>query len=400
MLALLSAAAVAAQPIPTDFDLATVTAQPPLVEVGPGIYTTDPETYKEMGKLVMNTTGSGNLLGMLENQKAQKILGSTFYGARLMAANFNTLNPMYYAKMPEGVRAEAMKDLAAYTTTMLATTLAAAAAGAKVQLDPEKSDFLQIRVGEKIYDITGGKAAYVRTFLRMVQAGYSRATKSKYEAGKDVEFAGNSVMSFFRNKLAPNTSYVVNAFAGKNSIGQPFDPLDIVKIYPMYADDALKAAKEDGVTSLFTVLLPNIIGIGYGSYYSDPEKQTLENTIDRNTRSDEMNPATLKNYNEGGRVITDDEFEKFTQKRDAKIENGIKKLYDGTAPENMVLDNGGVVKKKFSEMTKEQIVAATSSIKKKATEATKEEMFGKKERTREEKRQAAKLRAARKDINY
>lgn len=35
-------------------------------------------------------------------------------------------------------------------------------------------------------------------------------------------------------------------------------------------------------------------------------------------RSDELNKATIKNYNDGGREITDTEFQKFITTRDKK----------------------------------------------------------------------------------
>lgn len=348
----------------------------------------DPEVYEEMGKLVMNTTGSGNLLAMLENRKAEKVLGATFYGARLMAANFNTLNPVYYAKILGKNRQlgyESMKDLASYTSTIMAVTLAAAAAGGKVSLNPDDGDFLQIRFGDKVYDLTGGKAAYIRTFLRWVEAGYARATKSKYEANKATEFAGKSTMSFFRNKLAPNTGYAINALTGKNSIGKDFDPYEIVKVYPMYADDAYKAAKEDGYISLLTVVAPNLLGIGYGNYFSEPSQKPVEETIQRNTRSDEMNLENMDNYKAGGRDITPQERDNFIKERDAFIETEIKKLYAGASPQNLVLDeHNKVVRKKYNELSKEQIVKATSAIKAEATSKTKEKLFGKKNQVRQD----------------
>lgn len=358
----------------------------------------DPEQYKAMAKWVMNSTGSGNLIGAFEgHHKAEKALGATFYGARLMAANFNTLNPVYYAKMikdhPQVAKA-ALKDIASYTTTMMVTALGLAAAGGEISLDPDKSDFLQIRFGNKVYDITGGKASYIRTFLRLVEAGYARSFKSKYEANKATEFAAKSTLSFFRNKLAPNTSYIVDAFAGKNSIGKDFNPEDILKVYPMYADDAYKAAKEDGYTSLLTVLLPNIIGIGYGAYYSDPQRKGVDETIERNTHSDEIDFSKIKNRKEGDRSLSEKEKTDYAKARDIEIEKGIRALYDKGVP---VLDNGNVVIKKYSEFTKDQIIAETNRVKAIATKKVKEEMFGKDVKTRYEKISDRKLKNARKE---
>lgn len=317
----------------------------------------DPNEYKEMAKYVMNMTGSGNMLKVLETKYGEKAASSTFYGARLMAANINMLNPVYYVKMPKEVQKMAMKDLAANTSTILALALAAAAAGAKISLDPDDPDFLQLRFGKKVYDITSGQAAYIRTFLRLVEAGYARVAKSKFEASESSSFAWNSTLKFFRNKLAPNNSYVINAAVGKNSLGEDFDPMEIVKIYPMYADDAYEAAKEDGYISLLTVLLPNIVGLGYSSYYRERALKPMDEIIRRAKNSDEMNPESIK------KNITKDEFKEFVKLRDSLIEEKMKELYEE-----------GYNDTQINELTDEELAKAILSIKRKATKEAKNEL--------------------------
>jgi len=104
MLALLSAAAVAAQPvptevvnIPTDFDLATVTAQPPLVEVGPGIYTTDPEAYNPEDMTPNEIDGFYR--GVQERRIAFHVLNLADAGTTLYCLNevagCTEVNPIY-----------------------------------------------------------------------------------------------------------------------------------------------------------------------------------------------------------------------------------------------------------------------------------------------------------------
>jgi hypothetical protein len=317
----------------------------------------DPDEYKEMAKYVMNMTGSGNMLKVLETKYGEKVASSVFYGARLMASNINMLNPAYFLKMPKEVQKMAFRDLAANTSTILALGLAAAAAGAKISFDPDEPDFLQLRFGKKVYDITSGQAAYIRTFLRLVEAGYARAAKSKFEASESASFAWNSTLRFFRNKLAPNNSYVVSAIVGKNSIGEDFDPMEIVKIYPMYADDAYEAAKEDGFISLLTVLLPNIVGLGYSSYYRESALKPMDEIIMRAKNSDEMNPESVK------KNITKDEFKQFVKLRDSLIEEKMKELYEE-----------GYNDTPLKELTNEEIAKAILSIKRKATKEAKSEL--------------------------
>ena len=373
----------------------------------------DPEAYKKMADLVMNMTGRGKLAGFLESGKANKVVSNTFYGARLMAANINTLNPVKYAKLPPGVRKEVMKDMLSYVTTTAGIMLAASAAGAKVEMDPDEPDFLQIRFGDKVYDITGGKAAYLRTFFRMTSALYSRFTDNKYNQQKKIERAGSSLFKFFRNKLAPNTGYAVNMALGKNTLNQDFDPYEVLEAYPMYADDFAEALKDEGITSLATVLAPNILGIGYGNYANQANKESLETSLERMLNSDEMNPELIKNHKDGGRVINEKEFEELTKLIDAKREKEIRKLYDGKSKFNLTLYKGNVVTKKVENMTgkdvkdmteqekakymtEDEVKKAKKSIASEATRLSKEQLFGKEKKTREEKMEDKRLSRARK----
>lgn len=245
---------------------------------------TDPQAYKDMGNWVMNMTSRGKLLKILENSQASSVLGKTFYGVRLMASQLNTLNPKNYIDVKalnplsrkkltdyDAVKLDAVKDMVGFTSGVILTGAAAVAAGAKVSFDPNDPDFLQVRYGDKVYDITGGLSAYVRTTMRIMEAIGLRAEsevtgKNKGEADRASKFAWESTTRFFRNKLAPNTSSVVNLFYGKNTVGEDFSYKEFLEVYPMYADDFIKAMKEDGISSVATVLIPNLVGIGYGSY--------------------------------------------------------------------------------------------------------------------------------------
>jgi hypothetical protein len=356
----------------------------------------DPEAYKKMADLVMNMTGRGKLVSFLESGKANKVVSNTFYGARLMAANINSLNPVKYAQLPPGVRKEVMKDVLSIVTTTTGIMLAASAAGATVEMDPDKPDFLQIRFGEKVYDITGGKAAYLRTFFRMVSALYSRVSDNKYNQEKKLERAGSSLVKFFRNKLAPNTGFAVNAVLGKNTLNQDFDPYEVLEAYPMYADDFAQALKDEGVASLATVFLPNILGIGYGSYATQANKESLETSLERMLNSDEMNPELIKNHKDGDRLINEKEFDELAKLRDSKIEKEIRNLYDGKSKFNLILDKGNVVTKKVKDMTEEEVKKAKKSIASEATRLSKEQLFGKEKKTREEKMEDKRLSRARK----
>lgn len=241
-----------------------------------------PEQYKELVKWVMNSTGRGNLLKVLEDSHAGRIAANrTYFGARLMAAKINMLNPYYYAKMPHAVRVQALKDMAGYTSTLLLAGLALKAAGATISLDWDEPDFLQARFGDKVYDISGGSVAYLRTFLRFTNAIAKQVTNfGSKGANSYSKFAGSSIgKTLFVNKLSPNSAYIWHVagalgfpLASKSSTYdesghlKPFDPYEIVKIYPLYVDGTIQAYKEGGLGEAMTILIPDIFGIGTQQY--------------------------------------------------------------------------------------------------------------------------------------
>jgi hypothetical protein len=293
-----------------------------------------------------------------------------------MASRFNMLNPASYAKMDPTVRKQAAKDMAFWVGTQIAVATALAQIpGVRVSLNPDDSDFLQIRYKNKVYDLTGGMSAYARTTLRLTNAALSVVTSDpKYIQKKQQKQAGESLLKFFRNKLAPNPSYFLDLFVGSNR-PQGFDPYEILKAYPMYVDDVIDAWKSEGVLSLATVLVPNMVGIGYGSYSKKGELETdLNKLIERNTSASLMDYSNFKNYNSGGNNISEDEFAKYAEKVDDKVENYIRELYnDG---KYIVDDNNSIVKKKYSDLTADQVDRAINSAKQSIANEVKLEMFG------------------------
>jgi len=99
VLALLAAAAVAAQPIPTDFDLASVVTEeaPPMVEVAPNVYTTDPETYNPDTPTPMEMDRINR--GIEQRRIIYHVLNAADLGTTLycleIADNCREANPIY-----------------------------------------------------------------------------------------------------------------------------------------------------------------------------------------------------------------------------------------------------------------------------------------------------------------
>jgi hypothetical protein len=336
----------------------------------------DPKAYKDAAKWAMNMTGRGNLLKSFEHSDAQTLLGNTFYGARLMASRFNMLNPYAYYKMHPAARKQAMIDMASWVGTQIAVAYSLSKIpGVSVSTNPDDSDFMQVRYKNKVYDLTGGMATYARTFLRLTEAGLAKLDEPGYIAKEKGKKAGESTIKFFRNKLAPNTSMAFDYFFNSTS-GKDFDPKDALRAYPMYVDDVVDAWKDQGVTSLATVLLPNIIGIGFGSYARKGELEPDVNKLTERSMNNTINMdySNIKNYKKGGSPITDKEFLQYAEKVDTKTNQYINELYSGG--KYIVDNNNQIVHKPYSELTADQVNRAIQTHKKSIQDQVQNEMFG------------------------
>lgn len=248
------------------------------------------QAYEQMAARVMVDTGRGKIPGIKDKAPSEtdsaikQALGSTLYGARLASAIFRKLNPLYFfnPKVDKSIRLQALKDMAGYTTGLLVTGLAFTAMGYAVSFDYDDPDFLKARKGKKVIDFTGGQSTYVRTYLRLLTAVYKRADPdiSHEDANKYASFAMKSLGTFFRNKLAPNTSYGVNMIMGENTIGEKFNPWEILQIYPMYGDDVVKSVKEGNPLDLLTIIPVSISGLGYMEYDKDVRRANLNTHLD------------------------------------------------------------------------------------------------------------------------
>ena len=154
-----------------------------------------PQEYKDLVKWVMNITGRGNMVKVLEDSHAGRIIANrTYFGARLMAAKINMLNPATYIGMQKSARVRALKDMAGSTAGFLLIAAAGVAAGGSVSTDWDDPDFLQLRFGKNVYDISGGSAAYVRTFLRFLKAISKQSKNPNSKAANSYStFAGKSM---------------------------------------------------------------------------------------------------------------------------------------------------------------------------------------------------------------
>ena len=236
-----------------------------------------PDLYKGLANYINNATGRGGL-GPLNN--AAPLLNTTFFSPRLIASRINLLNPVYYTKLPKEVRVMALKDMGKmvlFGSTLLGL---ARAAGGDVEKDPRSSDFGKIKVGNTRWDIWGGFQQYVR-LISQIYKGEVKSTQS----GEIRELRGDAfpyksrveqIENFFRGKLAPVPATAVDVLAGRDMMGEEFDPSN--KAYelftPMIIQDLREAWKDKGFSSLFTVGVPSALGVGVSTYAPKSESSS------------------------------------------------------------------------------------------------------------------------------
>lgn len=249
------------------------------------------EAYEQLADRVMVDTGRGKIPFVKDkgagetDGRIKNLLGQTFYGARLMSAIFRKLDPTYYfnPKIDKSVRMEALKDMAGYITGLAAIAGTATQLGYKMSFDQDDPDFLKLRKGKEVIDISGGMATYIRTFLRLVKMAYLQADQNTnaQDANKYSSYAAKSLSNFFRNKLAPNTSYIVNGLTGTNSLGEKFNPYEIIQMYPMYTKDIKEALERGSPLDLATIIPISMAGLGYQTYEKDLRRAKLSNYLDK-----------------------------------------------------------------------------------------------------------------------
>lgn len=297
----------------------------------------DPKALKDLGQYISNATGRGDL-GRFNS--SAPLLTAALFSPRLLAARVNMLRPDLYYKMHPAVRKQALRDLASFGSVALTVATLGSLAGADVEIDPRSSDFGKLRVGNTRYDILGGFGQYLTLGARMAMflggSTYEKLTgeegpdhykttstgeTKKYNdpsAGLYGQKAGGAVTQFFRNKLAPVPSYMVDGFMGENVIGEEFSAgNDILKrVVPMFAQDVYEMANEYGTAQGVAMSAPGIFGVGVQNFTPtnlDPEAEVEapESFTDNSLEDGENDFVTVKD----GEVKLKPETQKEWQRR-------------------------------------------------------------------------------------
>lgn len=230
----------------------------------------DPKALRDLAHFINNASGRGNLdLG-----KFAPTAAGVLFSPRLMASRMQMLNPMYYAKLSPGVRAQAIKSAMAFATTSVIFAKLAQSAGLDVEWDPRSSDFMKLKKGDTRYDMLGGFGQYVTLYSRL--APEFMGGNRKKNAKGDITILGEKfgsddaldvVKEFVRNKFSPNMALLVDYKLGENTIGEKFDAKTEAarRFIPLILQDFYKQIKAEGAVGAAKAV-PGIVGVGVQTY--------------------------------------------------------------------------------------------------------------------------------------
>jgi hypothetical protein len=235
----------------------------------------NPEAYQALANWLNISTGRGSYGAMTRFAPAMQ---AVFFSPRLIAARFQTLNPMTYARMPKPIRIMALQDVFKFVGATTALLGVAKMGGAQVNLNPTATDFGKIKMGDTRIDPWGGFVQLVRPIAQL-SMGYRtgqqgekvlfNAKKFPYESRADV------VTRFAESKLNPWVGMLWDAMKGRTFSGEElkFSTEAAQHLTPLYIQDAVEAAQKEGFLKGMGLAAPGFYGYGVQTY--QPKKKGL-----------------------------------------------------------------------------------------------------------------------------
>ena len=241
--------------------------------------TKNPELFKAAANVVNNFSGRGSL-GKFDRITPE--LNTIFFSPRLIAARFNALNPVWYAKQPKEIRKKALGDFGKFVVAAL-TTLAAIklTAGDKVSIetDPRSSDFGKIRIGDTRYDIWGGFQQWARVFTQLVMGQRKNTTTGEIVSLNKEEYPFTTrkevLLRFIEGKLAPVPALANELISGAKTFGGEDISLEYIaqsKFIPMYIQDITDAFENGGLGRAVGSGVPAFFGVGVQTWEQRKKK--------------------------------------------------------------------------------------------------------------------------------
>lgn len=187
-----------------------------------GIDTLNKAQMEPIGQQISSLTGRGDI-GKLE--AVGKEINTALFSIKFLKSNFDTLTGHQFAS---NLTPYARKT-AAMNTAKIITTLAGVYAVANlikpgsVELDPTKSNFGKIKIGDNYFDPTGKVGSLAVLAARMVTGKYTSNTGKVTDLwnpkfGESNRF--DVVVDFFSNKASPIGGVLIDTLKGRTFTGE------------------------------------------------------------------------------------------------------------------------------------------------------------------------------------
>tara|TARA_R110000868_G_scaffold183748_2_gene425047 strand:+ start:781 stop:9306 length:8526 start_codon:yes stop_codon:yes gene_type:complete len=194
----------------------------------------DPNTAKELAKLVNHATGTSEIntpkwtstaffAPKLEISRWQGLIGDPVKATKTFL-DWGNATPAEKA-MAKRVAKNAGEKIATYIALLTANAGILAATGSKDKInfdDPSKGDWLKFKIAGKTIDPTGGIEATMRfiyTMMNSAQTAYTGTKKELRRKPQETQF--QTVGTQLRYKLSPFASTAMDIFTGTDAMGRP-----------------------------------------------------------------------------------------------------------------------------------------------------------------------------------
>lgn len=231
---------------------------------------------KELAKFVNSATGRGNL-GPAE--RYAELANTIFFSPRFVKSRVDMMNPMNYIKGSPEARKEYFKSFLA-TATAGGTVLGLAkVAGADINMDPTKSDFMKAKFGNTRVDPWGGFQSQLVAGARIADyLSNSTLPSTANSLGMNVEdksneyglfkkpTLGTTVANYSSGKFNPVISFAYAMANNREFNGLPFELKQSIMNHfaPMFLRDTYELAQED--PSLLPLAPLAAMGMGMQTY--------------------------------------------------------------------------------------------------------------------------------------
>lgn len=230
------------------------------------------KTMEAVAEVVNTFTGRGEFWKKGGNWQGPA--NALLFSPRLVLSRLRALDPTWYYtlwKSNPAVAKKAIGDMMKYVGVGLTILLLARLLGARVNANPYSSDFGKVRLGNARWDIWGGHQQYVRALFQILggriqnnETGVVEKLGRSY--GKRTRW--DVAIDFTAGKFSPVPSLLVDAMKGRTFDGEPFNwPMGLAeRVYPLYMQDIVDAAEDNGLIGAVGVGVPSFFGVGTSVY--------------------------------------------------------------------------------------------------------------------------------------